>query len=72
MSHNFHYQSFFIRSKLKHQIQNLQELNENLDNTRMRAEELNLDLTLQLKSNSAGLLGMIKRLFLGDSKVVSL
>ena len=54
---------------LENQIQNLQEQNKNLDDARMRADQLNLNLTIQLKSNSAGLLGMIKRLFLGEPKI---
>ncbi len=56
-------------ASLEHQIQNLQEQNKNLDDARMRADQLNLNLTLQVKSNSTGLLGMMKKLFLGEPKI---
>ena len=56
---------------LENQIKHLQEQNRNLDDARMRSDQLNLNLTIQMKSNSVGLLGKMKRLFLGDPKITS-
>jgi hypothetical protein len=55
---------------LENQIKHLQEQNKNLDDARMRSDQLNLNLTIQMKSNSGGLLGKMKRLFLGDPKLI--
>ena len=56
---------------LENQIKHLQEQNRNLDDARTRSDQLNLNLTIQMKSNSVGLLGKMKRLFLGDPKITS-
>ena len=56
---------------LENQIKHLQEQNRNLDDARMRSDQLNLNLTIQMKSNSVGLLGKMRRLFLGDPKITS-
>jgi len=56
---------------LENQIKHLQEQNRNLDDARMRSDQLNLNLTIQMTSNSVGLLGKMKRLFLGDPKITS-
>ena len=56
---------------LENQIKHLQEQNRNLDDARMRSDQLNLNLTIQMKSNSVGLLGKMKRLVLGDPKITS-
>ena len=56
---------------LENQIKHLQEQNRNLDDARMRSDQLNLNLTIQMKSNNVGLLGKMKRLFLGDPKITS-
>ena len=58
-------------TSLENQIKHLQEQNRNLDDARMRSDQLNLNLTIQMKSNSVGLLGKMKRLFLGDPKITS-
>ena len=56
---------------LENQIKHLQEQNRNLDDARMRSDQLNLNLTIQMKSNNVSLLGKMKRLFLGDPKITS-
>ena len=56
-------------TSLENQIKHLQEQNRNLDDARMRSDQLNLNLTIQMKSNNVGLLGKMKRLFLGDPKI---
>ena len=58
-------------TSLENQIKHLQEQNRNLDDARMRSDQLNLNLTIQMKSNNVGLLGKMKRLFLGDPKITS-
>ena len=51
-------------TSLENQIKHLQEQNRNLDDARMRSDQLNLNLTIQMKSNNVSLLGKMKRLFL--------
>ena len=58
-------------TSLENQIKHLQEQNRNLDDARMRSDQLNLNLTIQMKSNNVSLLGKMKRLFLGDPKITS-
>ena len=58
-------------TSLENQIKHLREQNRNLDDARMRSDQLNLNLTIQMKSNNVGLLGKMKRLFLGDPKITS-
>ena len=58
-------------TSLENQIKHLQEQNRNLDDARMRSDQLNLNLTIQMKSNNVSLLGKMKRLFLSDPKITS-
>ena len=45
-------------TSLENQIKHLQEQNRNLDDARMRSDQLNLNLTIQMTSNSVSLFWM--------------
>lgn len=56
-------------ASLERQIDNLQEQNSKLDEARLRSDQLNLNLTVH---NQIGLIGRMKRFFLGSTEITTL